>query len=140
MNNTLRAAAAAAVLALIAVAQPASAQTEFNLQVNFEFDSTVVDPARYDAQLAELAQIMKANDWLHVLILAYADDTGSKHYNDHLSQRRAKALVDKMAGSHGVPRERFNWVGLGISNPVASNDSSEGRAQNRRAVAAVSIP
>ena len=140
MNNTLRAAAAAAVLALIAFVQPASAQTEFNLQVNFEFDSTVVDPARYDAQLAELAQIMKANDWLHVLIRAYADDTGSKHYSDHLSQRRAKALVDKMAGSHGVPRERFNWVGLGISNPVASNDSSEGRAHNRRAVAAVSLP
>lgn len=140
MQKPLRAALATAALFFATGMPVTQAQTSFKLLVNFEFDSTVIDKARSDADLAQLADIMKANKWLHVLVLAYADESGSSHYNQHLSQGRAKAVVDKMVSTHGIPLERFNYVGLGDTNPIASNASRDGRAQNRRAVAVVSIP
>ena len=137
MKTTIRTLIAAIPLVVATVTM---AETAERGVVNFAFDSDNVDRERYQDGAARLAEIMKANEWLNVLVVGYADSTGSEHYNDHLSQRRAQAVVDKMVNNHGIARDRFDAVGLGISNPVASNDSEEGRAKNRRAEAIFHLP
>lgn len=52
--------------------------------------------------------------------------------NQKLSQRRAEAIVAALAGSYGIAVERLSAQGMGASSPVASNDTEEGRAKNRR--------
>ena len=137
MKNPLRTFIAA--LTLVS-ATGAMAESGHQMVVRFAFDSDVVNEEKYHQDAAELAEIMKAHGWINALVLGYADNTGSKHYNDHLSQRRAQAVVDKLVNAHDLPRKRFDAVGLGISNPVASNDTEEGRAQNRRSTAVVILP
>ena len=105
----------------------------FELLVNFRFDSEVVDPEQYHADVAQLAGLMKQNERIHVIVYGHADSSGSEHHNLHLSQRRAQAVVDKLVGTHGIPRERLYAIGFGDSEPVASNETDEGRARNRRA-------
>ena len=123
------------ILAL-AAALPVRA-APFELLVNFRFDSEVVDPERYHADVAQLAGLMKQNERIHVIVYGHADSSGSEHYNLHLSQRRAQAVVDKLVGTHGIPRERLYAIGFGDSEPVASNETDEGRARNRRATASI---
>ena len=68
-----------------------------------------------------------------VEIAGYADSRGSADFNRRLSQRRVESVVAYLAGTHNVPlRKIVNPSGLGIANPVASNDTDAGRAANRR--------
>jgi outer membrane protein OmpA-like peptidoglycan-associated protein/outer membrane protein W len=64
-------------------------------------------------------------------IHGYTDNRGSEEYNQRLSERRAAAVVDYLA-EHGIPSAHLNAKGYGKANPVATNDTAEGRAQNRR--------
>lgn len=137
MKKTLRNLFAAMPLV---VASGAMAETAERGVVNFALDSDNVSSEKYQDGAARLAEIMNKYEWMNVLVLGYADSTGPEHHNDHLSQRRAQAVVDKMVNKHGIPRNRFDAVGLGISNPVASNDTAEGRAKNRRAEAIFHMP
>jgi outer membrane protein OmpA-like peptidoglycan-associated protein len=73
-------------------------------------------------------------------VAGYADNTGSPDINQRLSTARADAVVAYLAQAHSVPLRRIvNPTGLGASHPAASNDSEEGRAQNRRAVVKVMV-
>jgi hypothetical protein len=65
------------------------------------------------------------------LVEGHTDDRGSDATNQQLSQKRADAVREYLE-SRGVPAERMRSVGRGESNPVASNDNPEGRANNRR--------
>ena len=68
-----------------------------------------------------------------VEIAGFADSRGSAEMNRRLSQRRVESVVAYVAGTHHVPlRKIVNPSGLGTANPVASNDTPEGRAMNRR--------
>ncbi|MDT4885035.1 Outer membrane protein A [compost metagenome] len=64
-------------------------------------------------------------------MIGHTDNVGSDHYNQGLSERRAQSVADFLA-SQGVPADKLTSQGLGESQPVADNDSDEGRAQNRR--------
>jgi OOP family OmpA-OmpF porin len=64
-------------------------------------------------------------------IRAYTDNVGSAQYNQRLSERRAQG-VRQMFISSGVDAERVAAFGEGENSPVASNESEQGRAQNRR--------
>jgi OOP family OmpA-OmpF porin len=64
-------------------------------------------------------------------VAGYTDRIGSDAYNQQLSERRAKAVMDYFIGE-GVAPDRLKAVGYGKSKPVASNATEEGRAQNRR--------
>ena len=66
-----------------------------------------------------------------IQIKAYTDNTGNEKLNNNLSQQRASAVRSYLIGK-GLPAERIEAKGFGEINPVASNDSSEGRSQNRR--------
>jgi len=65
------------------------------------------------------------------IIIGHTDSTGSAEYNLGLSMRRAQAVSDYLANT-GVPADILREVGRGEEDPIASNDTEEGRAQNRR--------
>jgi outer membrane protein OmpA-like peptidoglycan-associated protein len=66
-----------------------------------------------------------------VRVEGYSDDQGDERYNVDLSYRRARSVVEYLA-SRGVARERLDYAGYGSRQPVAPNDSADGRALNRR--------
>ncbi|MEJ2363279.1 MAG: OmpA family protein, partial [Deltaproteobacteria bacterium] len=84
-----------------------------------------------DPLLDEVVSILKKNPQIKVEIQGYADNTGTAHYNQWLSERRAKRVMDYLV-SKGINPERLQAKGYGSSRPVASNATEEGRAQNRR--------
>lgn len=96
----------------------------------FETDSAKLEPsAAY--LVGRLSDVMNKNPDLKVAVVGYTDNTGDFKYNLQLSQRRAKSLVDALIAG-GAAENRLAAVGLGPLNPVATNDTAEGRAQNRR--------
>ena len=80
---------------------------------------------------------MKKNPNAYVLLVGYTDSIGPEEYNLYLSNRRADGVADYLVNSLGVGRDQVvvNWYGE--ANPVAGNNSAEGRAQNRRVEVAV---
>jgi hypothetical protein len=86
-----------------------------------------------DAQavLAKVAYNLKQFPDTDVTVVGYTDNTGSEARNNELSQERAQAVVDYLA-SHGVAASRLKAVGRGWNDPIASNQTAAGRAQNRR--------
>ena len=66
-----------------------------------------------------------------IRIEGYTDNTGSKPFNQKLSQQRADAVMNWLA-EHGVDKSRMTAKGYGDSRPVADNSIEEGRAENRR--------
>ncbi len=65
-------------------------------------------------------------------IQGHTDSTGSATFNKRLSERRAQAVIDYLAEHHTIDRDRMMPRGLGKSQPLASNETAEGRAKNRR--------
>ena len=98
--------------------------------VNFDFDKSNI---RADAApiLKEAAGILKENANLKVSVEGHTDAKGTDDYNLKLSLRRA-AAVKAFLVKEGVAEGRLSTRGLGESQPVASNDTDDGRAQNRR--------
>lgn len=96
----------------------------------FSVDSTTVrSDLRRD--LGSLAGNLQAYPNTTIQVVGHTDSTGSASYNQNLSQRRAEA-VSSILVANGVPSRRIVSVGRGEAQPVASNDTASGRAQNRR--------
>jgi OOP family OmpA-OmpF porin len=108
------------------------------LQVNFAFDSAAVDK-RYLKDIEDLADFLKRHQDLVVEIEAHTDSKGSEAYNQGLSQRRANSVIKILEEDYGVPADRLMAHGYGESKPVASNDTDQGRAQNRRVMASLEV-
>jgi outer membrane protein OmpA-like peptidoglycan-associated protein len=87
--------------------------------------------------LAKLAGVLLAYPGLKIQVKGYTDDTGSAQANQQLSEKRANE-VRAFLVQEGVPSSSISSQGLGESNPVAPNDTSEGRALNRRVELVVS--
>jgi peptidoglycan-binding protein ArfA len=87
--------------------------------------------------LGQVADKLKACPAAHVTINGYTDDTGTEAINIPLSSQRAGTVADFLA-SNGISRDRVATKGLGSINPVAGNDTADGRAKNRRAEIVVS--
>ena len=81
--------------------------------------------------LDEAATELKLYPDLDIEIAAYTDSMGADSYNQMLSQKRAESVLSYLV-SKGVSPEQLTAVGYGEANPVASNETSAGRAQNRR--------
>jgi outer membrane protein OmpA-like peptidoglycan-associated protein len=78
-----------------------------------------------------LAKVLRANPTVEIALEGHTDNTGSAAANKALSTARAAAIEDGLVGA-GVPGERIMVAGYGPDRPVASNDTEEGRARNRR--------
>lgn len=85
-----------------------------------------------DGQLGEMAQALKASPAMKVFIVGHTDNTGEFQANTVLSQKRAEAVTDALSARFGIRADRL--VARGVANlaPVASNETEQGRAQNRR--------
>lgn len=84
------------------------------------------------AELEELAAKRKAVDSVEIIrVVGYTDSTGPMAFNQTLSEQRANAVREYLV-QLGLNPQRIQALGMGPANPVASNDTSEGRAQNRR--------
>lgn len=108
------------------------------LKVNFGFDSTEVTE-QYFSDLSELATFLKRFGDLQVDVEGHTDSQGAEDYNQGLSQRRAQAVVDYLVSQHGIDADRLEAKGYGESQPVATNDTEEGRAENRRVMATLEV-
>jgi len=117
---------------------PVAQVASIKLKVNFAFDSDVVEE-RYFSDLNELAEFLKRFDDLQVDVEGHTDSVGPDDYNQKLSQRRAQAVVDMLVNQYGIAAQRLEAKGYGESQPVASNDTEEGRAQNRRVMATLEV-
>jgi outer membrane protein OmpA-like peptidoglycan-associated protein len=98
--------------------------------VVFQTDSATLSPDGMTAA-ARIAQAMQQNPGMNVAVVGHTDSTGPFRHNLSLSERRAQSMVDAIV-ANGVAVERLAPVGVGPLAPVASNDTEEGRQQNRR--------
>lgn len=98
--------------------------------VNFEFDQARLT-ANAKTLLDGVADALLAMPQVRFEISGHTDARGSEAYNQQLSERRAQAVVDYLA-SKGVATDRMTAAGFGESQPLADNDSDEGREANRR--------
>ena len=87
--------------------------------------------------LTQVADKLKACPNAHVTVNGYADNSGNEGINIPLSTQRAQTVADFLV-AHGVAGDRLVANGLGTANPVATNDTDEGRAENRRVEISVS--
>jgi len=101
-----------------------------NLHINFANDSAEI-PADANALLDQYAAFLKRNPYYSAKIVGYTDNVGSAEYNQKLSEKRAKAVVNALI-ERGVDPKQLSAIGMGELNPIASNDTPEGRALNRR--------
>jgi OOP family OmpA-OmpF porin len=81
--------------------------------------------------LDEVAIILEKNPEMEVEVQGHTDNTGTAEYNQWLSEKRAQKVKDYLV-SKGIDPSRLEAKGYGFTQPVASNDTAEGRAQNRR--------
>jgi outer membrane protein OmpA-like peptidoglycan-associated protein len=85
-----------------------------------------------DGTLEEIAKLLQKSAQLKLYVVGHTDNVGNLASNQDLSQRRADAVAQLLSAKYGVLAARLRAIGDGPSAPVASNDSEEGRAKNRR--------
>ena len=98
--------------------------------LNFDFDKSVVKPQYYDL-LNNLKEFIEQNNY-EVTIVGHTDSIGSNKYNLGLSKRRAESVKAKLL-EFGLTEDRIVGIeAMGEEQPIATNETKEGRAQNRR--------
>ena len=110
--------------------------TLVNLNINFDTNKSNIKDS-YNTRIVEFANMLKANPKLKATIGAHTDSVGSDAYNQKLSERRAASTVEALKALK-VDASKIKAVGYGETKPVASNDTVEGRAENRRVEAVMS--
>ncbi|HDR2160994.1 TPA: OmpA family lipoprotein [Enterobacter cancerogenus] len=98
--------------------------------VTFDSSSATLKPAGANT-LTGVAMVLKEYPKTAVNVFGFTDNTGSLDLNNRLSQQRADAVSSALI-TQGVAANRINSKGMGPSNPIASNSTAEGKAQNRR--------
>ncbi len=99
--------------------------------VQFDYKKWDVKP-KFNSNLDNIENILKTNPELIIRIEGHTDDIGSMDYNLNLSSKRAQSIKDYLVGK-GIDEWRITTIGLGYTQPIADNDTPEGRALNRRA-------
>jgi len=97
----------------------------------FDVDSDRIRPESTPT-LAEIGNMLEAHPDLRISIEGHTDDTGDDAHNQELSERRAQSVRALLLDQYGIAEGRLEAKGLGESNPVAPNDTPEGRQNNRR--------
>jgi outer membrane protein OmpA-like peptidoglycan-associated protein len=98
--------------------------------VLFESGKAYLQPGARD-KLRQFAAVLQRYPRTQVEVVGHTDGRGTEEFNYDLSRKRASAVAEELAGN-GVSRSRISTRGEGASRPVATNDTPEGRAMNRR--------
>lgn len=108
-------------------------QSRVDLTVNFEFDSDKI-LAEGHKQVYEIAQALKSSelDGKAIRVEGHTDSKGTDEYNMDLSYRRAVSVMRELSEKYGVNTSKLTVKGFGESQPIATNDTDDGRALNRR--------
>ncbi|WP_328189658.1 OmpA family protein [Marinobacter sp. OP 3.4] len=108
------------------------------LYITFPLNSAEIGN-QYDDDIREIADALEADPDVTTEIAGHTDSSGPSAYNQELSQRRAEAVADRLVELYGIDSSRVSPVGYGESDPVATNETAEGRAQNRRVEARIQV-
>lgn len=140
MNKNLLLASGAAVVFLVTgcasgpkheAPAPAPTPKSYVIKgVNFEFDSSKLTPAG-ESIVAEAAAGIKAASGHTFNVVGHTDSVGSLQYNQGLSERRANTVTNSLIAK-GVPASQLVTSGKGETQPIATNETAAGRAENRR--------
>lgn len=98
--------------------------------ITFRTDSADINSSFYPV-LNSVAKVLNKYSNSTVMVSGHTDSTGAADYNLALSKSRAQSVAAYLQGQ-GVKSSRFEVIGMGSSNPIASNSDAAGRAQNRR--------
>jgi outer membrane protein OmpA-like peptidoglycan-associated protein len=107
----------------------------FSSGIMFDVDRAVLKN-QYKGEISELSTILNKYEDTNILLEGHTDSTGSEEYNLDLSKKRAQSVANYLA-TQNVNPTRFTIMGYGESQPIASNETSQGRAQNRRVEVAI---
>ena len=108
--------------------------TEGRLTTNailFESGSATLKSESYPT-IREIAKVLEENPSVRIKIIGHTDSDGSESGNDTLSRKRASAVKAAMQNAYGIDSTRMQTDGMGERQPIANNNSPEGKAQNRR--------
>jgi outer membrane protein OmpA-like peptidoglycan-associated protein len=112
--------------------QPAAKVIDrMTVRVNFDVDKAIIRPGD-KATLDKAIDFVKKYPDAKIELDGYTDNSGTEAYNQKLSEKRAEAVKQYLIKEAGVDPSRISAVGRGESNPVANNNTAEGRAENRR--------
>lgn len=100
-------------------------------KIHFEFDRARIREVSFPILDAVVAALEQHPEIVRLQIEGHTDAVGSDAYNQSLSERRARSVVEYLV-EHGIDRSRLSYKGFGESQPVDSNDTALGRARNRR--------
>ncbi len=120
------------------VIEVALVKKEFKIvlpQVYFEIDKAELKPESYpvlDAAALTIRQIFDGNDKVTIEIQGHTDNTGAADYNLTLSQKRAETVMAYLVDKFKINATRLTAKGYGLTKPIATNNTKEGRANNRR--------
>ena len=99
--------------------------------IQFDFDKDTLRPESKPT-LEQIAKLLSAKPGLRIDIVGHTDNKGTEAYNLELSGRRAARVVTELTTAYGIDPARLTSHGAGMSRPIASNDTDDGRAKNRR--------
>lgn len=99
--------------------------------IYFDTNKSVVKPESKPT-LDQIAQLLKSQPTLKLGVVGYTDNVGGADANLALSKRRSEAVVRALVEDYNVAESRLTPTGAGMGSPLASNDSEDGRAKNRR--------
>ncbi|MFC1896519.1 DUF4892 domain-containing protein [Thermodesulfobacteriota bacterium] len=99
--------------------------------IYFDTNLAAIKPESAPA-LREMARLLRQNPDMSLYVVGHTDNVGGFEYNMDLSRRRAKAVAEALVSGHSIDGARLTPKGVGLLAPVASNETEEGRAKNRR--------
>jgi outer membrane protein OmpA-like peptidoglycan-associated protein len=99
--------------------------------IYFDFNKADVKPESEPA-LKEITKLLQQDPKLKIYVVGHTDNVGGLDYNMKLSQQRAEAVVKELVSKYKIAPDRLKAGGAGPLAPVASNDTEEGKAKNRR--------
>lgn len=115
---------------------PEDEEARIELMVNFDFDRSEVKP-QYFSEIEEVTDFMEKFPDIDIVLEGHTDSRGTAAYNQGLSERRVAAVRKVMIDRFKVQADRISVKGFGESQPIASNETDAGRAQNRRVMTVI---
>ncbi len=99
--------------------------------IKFDFDSSKIKPES-EPTIAEIAKYLNTNPKISLYVVGHTDMKGTLEYNLRLSKDRSQAVVDALVLQHNISKSRLIADGVAFLSPLATNDTDDGRAINRR--------
>ncbi len=112
-------------------------EVTIDMNIEFETDKAEIRPDHI-SELSRAVNFLRQYPTTNAVIEGHTDSDGAASYNQSLSERRAKAVYDYMIQEAGIRANRLDWAGYGETQPIASNETADGKQRNRRVTAVVS--